>query len=148
MLLPWAQDVTYFVTICEKRRRPAWANRRFFDAFAETVNRLETHRLWFVHAAIVMPDHLHLLATPLKSRNDPVGNLSGALKRWTRAAVADPDWEWQDGSFDRLLRKSEAAAQKWEYIRNNPVRAGWVDDWRKWPWSIGLRELKPSYDED
>jgi len=142
MLLPWGEEVVYFVTICEKHRRPVWANRAFFDAFSLAVDRLESRRLWFVHAAVIMPDHLHLLATPMRCRKDTVGNLSGALKRWTRAALDNPEWEWQEGSFDRLLRTGESASRKWDYLRENPVRAGWVDDWRMWPWSLGLRELK------
>ena len=32
----------------------------------------------------------------------------------------------QEGFFDHLLRSHESYAQKWEYIRQNPVRAGLV----------------------
>ncbi len=92
-----------------------------------------------------MPDHLHMLASPLQSRDQKVGNLSGALKRWTKEKMPPEDrenWDWQPGAFDRLLRKDEFAQQKWEYMRDNPVRAGLVDHWKKWPWSLGIREPK------
>ncbi len=39
---------------------------------------------------------------------------------------------WQARFFDHLLRTPESHSEKWEYIRNNPVRAGLVkqpDDW-------------------
>lgn len=39
---------------------------------------------------------------------------------------------WQRGFFDHLLRNSESYTEKWEYVRQNPVRAGLVrhpDDW-------------------
>ena len=32
----------------------------------------------------------------------------------------------QEGFFDHLLRSYESYAQKWEYVRENPVRAGLV----------------------
>jgi len=40
---------------------------------------------------------------------------------------------WQDDYFDRYLRSTESYAQKWEYVRNNLLRAGLVhrpeEDW-------------------
>lgn len=143
MCLPWGAEVTYFVTICERDRRRMWARQEFFTAFEAAIGKLEERHLWFTHAAVVMPDHLHLLATPMRSRDDAVGNLSGALKRWTRSAVPGAQWNWQAGAFDRLLRPKESASRKWEYIRENPVRAGLVKDWRDWPFSIGIRDLRP-----
>ncbi len=138
--LPWGTSVVYFVTLSEKERRSAWANSTFFDAFLTTANRLTERGLWHIRAAVIMPDHLHLLATPLKNRDQSVGNLSGALKRWINKKFDKPSWEWQGGSFDRLLRANEQAEQKWNYMRENPVRAGLVERWEDWPWSIGIRE--------
>ena len=48
------------------------------------------------------------------------------------------DWQWQPGCFDRLLRREESAEEKWEYIRENPVRAGLVSHWSDWPYRIGF----------
>jgi putative transposase len=47
-------------------------------------------------------------------------------------------WQWQPGSFDRLLRSDESAEEKWQYIRENPVRAGLVEKWQDWPYRIGF----------
>ena len=41
---------------------------------------------------------------------------------------------WQPGFFDHLLRNDESYAQKWEYVRENPVRAGLVAEWHEWPY--------------
>jgi putative transposase len=133
------QSVIYFVTLCENKRRPAWNNVTFFTAFQNAVQRLSDNNLWFIRSAIVMPDHLHLLASPLQTRDQKVGNLSAALKRWINAELPNRDWNWEPGAFDRLLRREENAQQKWEYMRANPVRAGFVVDWEDWPWSINLR---------
>ena len=40
---------------------------------------------------------------------------------------------WQEGFFDHILRSDESMAQKWEYVRDNPVRAGFVRLWTEWP---------------
>ncbi|NIP19094.1 MAG: hypothetical protein GWM87_13760, partial [Xanthomonadales bacterium] len=54
-------------------------------------------------------------------------------KRWTKEVFGDPEWDFQPSGFDRLLRRQENAQNKWEYMRNNPVRAGLVKDWQEWP---------------
>ena len=39
---------------------------------------------------------------------------------------------WQPGFFDHILRNDESYSEKWEYVRQNPARAGLVrsaDEW-------------------
>jgi len=31
------------------------------------------------------------------------------------------------------LRREESYTQKWRYVRENPLRAGFVDQWEQWP---------------
>lgn len=31
---------------------------------------------------------------------------------------------WQDGRYDEMIRSEEEFQNKWEYIRQNPVKAG------------------------
>ena len=42
---------------------------------------------------------------------------------------------WQRGFFDHLLRSDESYTQKWNYVRDNPVRAGLVTNADDWPYS-------------
>jgi REP element-mobilizing transposase RayT len=134
--LKWNQEVVYFVTFCVYQRRKVLANEKTFTAFLHAVNRLTK---WSVLAGVLMPDHVHLLATPL-DRETSVGNVSGALKRWIRQELK-AQWKWQPGCFDRLLRSEESALEKWMYIRENPVRAGFVKEWKDWPYRFGLDDL-------
>jgi hypothetical protein len=41
---------------------------------------------------------------------------------------------WQREFFDHLLRNNESYVQKWEYVFNNPVRAGLVKEAQEWLW--------------
>ena len=92
---------------------------------------------WKVLAAMLMPDHLHVIAAPINNRDTKLGNFSGALKRWMRQEL-NASWTWQPGCFDRLLRSDESLHDKWLYIQENPVRAGLVTYWKDWPYQIGL----------
>ena len=101
--LRWEQSVIYFVTICVKDRKQVLANEAAFNALKNAVARL---REWRVLAAILMPDHLHVVVAP-SERDRRLGNFSAAMKRWMRKEL-NASWEWQPGCFDRLLRSDES----------------------------------------
>jgi hypothetical protein len=44
--------------------------------------------------------------------------------------------------FDHLIRHSESYAEKWEYVRQNPVRARLVKDPDEWPWQGEIVRLE------
>ena len=131
--LSWDQEVVYFLTFCVAKRQNVLANDKTFSAFKSAISRLTN---WNVIAAVLMPDHVHLLITP-HDRDAVVGNVSGAIKRFMRRALG-AEWQWQPGSFDRLLRSDESAEEKWQYIRENPVRVGLVENWQDWPYRVGF----------
>ncbi len=93
---------------------------------------------WRILSAIAMPDHLHILAAPT-DRYASVSDFAKWFKRWfneahrtsnCRPSVSDgtpTPWRWQEGCFDRLLRSDESLPDKWEYLRQNPVRADLVE---------------------
>ena len=124
----------YFVTICVANRRTVLANETAFKAFKTAVGKLDN---WKVPAAMLTPDHMHVIAAPIESRDAKLGNFSGALKRWIRQEL-NASWTWQPGCFDRLLRSDESLHDKWLYIQENPVRAGLVKHSKDWPYQVGL----------
>ena len=94
---------------------------------------------WKVYAAVVMPDHVHVLAQPL-AKGDGVWELGELLHRVksysahqipkvskdrrdarpTRPAISPI---WQDERYDRWVRDDDEFAEKWQYIADNPVKA-------------------------
>jgi len=40
---------------------------------------------------------------------------------------------WQRGFFDHLIWSDESYSEKWNYVQQNPVRAGLVRDADEWP---------------
>lgn len=133
--LHWDQSVIYFITICVANPKDVLANDDAF-AFKNAVAKL---RDWTVLAAILMPDHLHLIAAPSGDRDAKVGNLSAAVKRWMRQEL-HASWQWQPGFFDRLLRREESLHEKWLYVEENPVRAGLVGRCEDWPYRYEFNE--------
>jgi putative transposase len=78
---------------------------------------------------VIMPDHVHLFIRG--GRNFTLSSWIGGLKRAMSVVLKSPHI-WQPGFFDHILRSDESYAEKWNYVRDNPVRAGLVkaaDDW-------------------
>ncbi len=120
------------MTFCVHGRRPALANPRAWEICRAIFDRLDQ---WTILAAVAMPDHLHLLTAPRHHRDASVSAFTKWFKRWFNEAYwkgDDRTWRWQEGCFDRLLRTGESFSGRWEYLRQNPVRAGLVkhpEDW-------------------
>lgn len=48
---------------------------------------------------------------------------------------------WQVDTFDHILRSAESYAEKWNYVRENPVRAALVAKSDDWPWQGEIQRL-------
>jgi REP element-mobilizing transposase RayT len=59
-------------------RTPVLANENTFVAFKNAAAKL---RDWTVLAAILMPDHLHVIVSPTADRHAKIGNFASAMKR-------------------------------------------------------------------
>ena len=82
-----------------------------------------------------MPDHVHLF---VRGPDDfEIGRWIGMLKQTLSKQITSARKLplWQRGFFDHLLRSDESYAQKWNYVRENPVRAGLVKDADDWPYA-------------
>ena len=49
---------------------------------------------------------------------------------------------WQREFWDRQLRRVESYEEKWQYVRNNPVRHGFVSRAEDWPYQGELDVLE------
>jgi len=138
----------YFVTSCTANRRQLLATSNVhgcFKAFSESAPR---HGAWVVGAYVLMPDHLHLFVAIDDQRinlSDWMKSLKGVVSANLRAAKKQPPY-WQKGFFDHVLRSSDSYAAKWNYVRENPVRAGLVSHWEEWPYLGQVDPLEYSSD--
>jgi putative transposase len=74
-----------------------------------------------------MPDHGHFLVEGLEDRSDFKRFCKLAKQRSGSAhARARGGPLWQEGYYDRILRKNEDLRVLARYLMNNPVRAGLV----------------------
>lgn len=121
----------FFVTTCTLHRRPFPSLAIVSEAFRVYAIRAESFKV-AVGRYVIMPNHLHFFVCG--PPNFVLAEWLKGLKRGISNAIVatDSKFRWQPGFFDHLLRNDESYSQKWNYVRDNPVRAGLVniaDDW-------------------
>jgi hypothetical protein len=74
-------------------------------------------------------------------------NLSDFVGRWksytarelSKRKIIEEPQVWQSGFFDRLLRNENEWGEKYQYMLQNPVRAGLVSKTTDWPYKGSLQ---------
>jgi putative transposase len=96
---------------------------------------------WEVSAVVIMPDHVHALVKPLPHLEGGVYNLAEIIHSVKRFSVYEINKRrgakgslWQDERYDRIVRDEAEFLGKWNYLRNNPVKAGLTDRPENYPW--------------
>ena len=100
------------------------------------------HRTINLCVAIVMPDHVHMIFTPLVNQQAreiySLASIMDAIKEAAshkvNRALGRKGSVWQAESFDHVLRSSESIDAKIAYILANPVRAGLVNNCEDYEW--------------
>jgi len=94
-----------------------------------------------VHGVVVMPDHVHLVLTPMAdSEGKPyrlkeiVGAIEGASAHSVNRLLGVRGHMWQEESFDRVLRSDETVQERVAYLCQNPVRNRLVRVGDEYPW--------------
>jgi REP element-mobilizing transposase RayT len=126
----------YFVTACAHERLPCLTHESIAPCLVKELRRAADTTEWLIGLYVVMPDHVHLLCGP---QHMDAASLSRFMALWKgRTSLAAGRLGhpriWQKGFFDHLLRQHESYAERFEYVRNNPVRAGLCAQAHAWPW--------------
>ncbi len=129
-------DRYYFLTTNVAGRRPLFTQADFAGVVLDAIRWLDQNDRFDVDAAVVMPDHLHLVG---QLRHAGLASVLQSLKGFTggqlmRRGVAAP--VWQAGYHDHCLRDREDYGVKVMYVLNNPVRAGLVRHFLDYPYLI------------
>jgi putative transposase len=83
-----------------------------------------------MHLALLMPDHVHLIASfPERAKDMQI-----VVSKWKEWTAKSAKIKWQRDFFEHRLRGNESFDEKAEYIRQNPVRAGLVNNSVEWPY--------------
>jgi len=140
----------YFFTVTLLERSGNDLLLRHIDRLREAVRKVRRHRPFIIDGWVVLPDHLHCIRTL------PEGDADYAA-RWrlikTRFVRSLPFTEsrspartrrgergiWQRRYWEHLIRDERDFIRHMDYLHFNPVKHGYVNAVRDWPYSTFAR---------
>jgi putative transposase len=155
-------EYPYFMTCTINSWLPIFTRQESADIILDSWRYLQKERGLKLFAYVILENHLHMIASApdisatiqsfksytarqiidlLKSRG------SETLLRQLSATKLNHKTEstyqvWQEGSHPQQIQSDDMMWQKIEYIHNNPVLRGFVDDPLHWRWSSARNYAK------
>lgn len=148
-------DRPHFMTMTVVEWFPLFMDREIVSILLKSLTFLQQERNVAIFAFVIMENHLHIIASNnclnktikefksytarciidhLKSRN--LIPLLNKLKRAKLQQKTQSTYQvWQEGSHPQEIIHEKMMIQKIEYIHNNPVRRGYVDEPFHWRYS-------------
>jgi REP-associated tyrosine transposase len=153
----WVESPVYFVTACTYGRQRILADADVAGILTDEWRAAHERHGWLVGRYVVMPDHVHFFCAAEHDAKT-LSEFVRLWKQWTtkrmktmKPRLTEPRLAsaattagvetgrgttrvWQREFFDHVLRSEESYAEKWEYVRENPVRANLVKS--VWEWAF------------
>jgi putative transposase len=126
----------YSVTLCTKDGMPRFEDSSDVKQIEDILRREALKEDFELYIYCFMPDHLHLLVKGKREESD-MKHFITSFKQQSGFIFKQKYKEalWQNSYYDHVLRKDEDITIVSRYILENPVRKGFVDDYREYPFS-------------
>jgi len=145
----------YFITSTINSWLPVFTRQEAADVIYDSWRYLQREREFNLFAYVILENHLHMIVsapqlpavmqsfksyTARKIIDLLEQRHASALLRQLRATKlrhkTQSEYQvWQEGGKPKEIQNDEMMWQKIEYIHNNPVVRGYVDDALHWRWS-------------
>jgi putative transposase len=148
------QERPYFVTFTVINWIDAFTRREYKDILVDSLRFCMTNKGLELYAWVIMSNHVHLI---IGTKDKPMEDILRDIKRHTSKKIVEAisenpqesrkEWMmklfkeagrknpanenfqfWQQGNHPIELFSPAVMAQKLNYLHNNPVVAGWVDE--------------------
>jgi putative transposase len=132
---------TFFITTQSHDRRRLFQVTATAELLIETLQHYRHEGHYKLHAFVVMPDHIHLLLTPIDITLERCIQL---IKGGFSHHLASNLPIWQRGFTDRRMRDRDDFLTHRTYIHDNPVRARLCQLPEDYPYSSAHLRSNPS----
>ena len=132
----------YLITTAVIERKPVFINLEAAKIVLNSLHWLEEKEKIILDAAVVMPDHVHIVAG---LHGNSLATFMHSFKGYTAYKINEllkqKGTFWQSQYHDHAVRQDEDLNEVILYTLNNPVRAGLVNDFHEYPywycrWSV------------
>jgi REP element-mobilizing transposase RayT len=148
-------QLPHFFTCTIAAWLPVFTRPETVEIVLDSWRFLQKERSFALHGFVILDNHLHMIA-----HSPDLGNDIGDFKSFTANQIIkylkdqnaetilrllryfklmhkkDRDYQlWQEGSHPQAIQSDDMMRQRLEYIHNNPVKRGYVDDPNHWRYS-------------
>jgi REP element-mobilizing transposase RayT len=151
----WEQSQAHFLTCTVIAWLPIFTRPDAVQIVLDSFRFLQEQDRLTIYGYVILENHLHFIASAsdlsqeLKAFKSYTARRIIDLLEATRAQVLLEQLEfhrqrhklesryqvWQEGSHPQLIQNDDMMRQKLEYIHNNPVKRGYVEDAVHWRYS-------------
>jgi putative transposase len=114
----------YFITASTFQKRNILQSDRMAGLFIDVLLHYRQKQRYLLHEFVVMPDHFHLLITPLESLERAMQLIKGGFSFRAKRELGFVHEIWQPSFYDRRVRDAEEYFAFQQYIRQNPRKRG------------------------
>lgn len=148
---------SYFFTVVTYRRRRLFARASARRLLNRAMVECRVRFPFNMFACVLLPDHLHCLSMLPEGDDDFPVRWANIKRRFTQAYLSGGGRElpvsdnrashhergvWQSRYWEHRIRHEKDWLMHRDYIHLNPVKHGYVDEPRDWPWSSFHRHVR------
>ncbi len=126
---------TYFITASAFMKQQLFQSARTARLLIDVLLHYRTQEKYLLHEFVIMPDHFHLLLTPLETLERSMQFIKGGFSYRAKKDLGFIKELWQTSFYDHRVRDEEEYEKCREYIYQNPVKRGLARAAREFPYS-------------
>jgi putative transposase len=119
-------DGTYFITASTWEEKCILQSQRTAELLIDVLFRYRKQSKYLLHEFVVMPNHFHLLITPLVpvTIERAVQFIKGGFSYRAKKELSIAGEIWQTSFYDHRVRNDNEYVRFRQYIHMNPVKRG------------------------
>jgi putative transposase len=131
----------YFITASSFQKECLFQSKQMADLFMKVLFDYRDQNKYLLHEFVLMPNHFHLLITPVQSLERAMQLIKGGFSYRAKKELGFGGEIWEKSFHDRRVRDVEDYFAYRHYIRQNPVKRGLVAAAEEYPYSSGRPEF-------
>ena len=130
-------ESTYFVATSTWKKKNILQSERMAGLLIDVLQNYRAQQKYLLHEFVIMPNHFHLLITPVNDTTleRAMQLIKGGFSFRAQKELGIQGEIWQTSFFDRRIRDAAEYQKYKEYIWQNPVAAGLAASAEKFPFS-------------
>jgi putative transposase len=138
---------SYLITVVTHERNPILIKN--IALLRESFHVSKLKYTYSIDAIVILPDHFHMVVTPKYAEDYP--HIVRTIKQHFSKHCPKEDYVhlkqsygrekkgyslvWQKRFYEHTIRNEKDMVEKMQYIQNNPVKHGYIEDISEWKYS-------------